>query len=60
MYKPEIDGIRALSIISVIACHLNFTWARNGFLGVDIFFVISGYLIVGGIVNSIEQSYEKR
>ena len=53
-YKPEIDGIRALSIISVIACHLNLDWASNGYLGVDVFFVVSGFLIIGNIVETFD------
>lgn len=44
-YKPEIDGIRAIAVISVLFFHLDFKFIKNGFLGVDIFFVISGYLI---------------
>lgn len=44
-YKPEIDGIRAIAVISVLLFHLDFKFIKNGFLGVDIFFVISGYLI---------------
>jgi peptidoglycan/LPS O-acetylase OafA/YrhL len=56
VYKPQIDGLRGISILLVIACHLNFDWAKNGYLGVDIFFVISGYLIIGGIFDSIMAS----
>ena len=48
-YRPDIDGLRAVAVIAVILFHLNDNWLPGGFLGVDIFFVISGYLI-GGIL----------
>ena len=44
-YKPGIDGLRALAILSVVLFHSNAQLLPGGFLGVDIFFVISGYLI---------------
>jgi peptidoglycan/LPS O-acetylase OafA/YrhL/lysophospholipase L1-like esterase len=44
-YHPALDGIRALAVLAVIAYHDNATWARGGFLGVDAFFVLSGFLI---------------
>jgi peptidoglycan/LPS O-acetylase OafA/YrhL len=44
-YLPGLDGLRALAVIAVIVYHGNATWLRGGFLGVEVFFVISGYLI---------------
>ena len=50
-YRSEIDGLRALAVIPVILFHLNKNWCPGGFLGVDIFFVISGYLITLQLVS---------
>ncbi|MFE3573864.1 acyltransferase family protein [Lysinibacillus sp. NPDC059133] len=49
-YIPGLDGIRALAVLAVIAYHFNFRWASGGFLGVDIFFVLSGYLITSTVL----------
>jgi peptidoglycan/LPS O-acetylase OafA/YrhL len=51
-YRPEIDGLRALAVISVIIDHFNKTLLPSGFLGVDIFFVISGYVISSSLYNN--------
>jgi len=51
-YRLDVDGLRAIAIAGVYACHANFTWARGGYMGVDVFFVISGYLIGDQIITS--------
>jgi len=50
-YMPGLDGLRALSVLAVIAYHLDLKWAQGGLLGVGIFFVISGYLITDQIIT---------
>ena len=50
-YRPEIDALKGLSIILVVLFHLEFPFFKSGFLGVDIFFVISGYLIAQVFYN---------
>ena len=66
-YRPEIDGLRALAVIPVILFHAGFKSFSGGFVGVDVFFVISGYLITTIIIEDIENSrfnllnfYERR
>ncbi len=54
-YRPEIDGLRAIAILSVILFHAGFLWMQGGFLGVDVFFVISGYLITQVIAEELDQ-----
>ena len=44
-YRPDLDGIRALAVLAVIIFHIDAAWLPGGFLGVDMFFVLSGYLI---------------
>jgi peptidoglycan/LPS O-acetylase OafA/YrhL len=67
IYRKEIDGLRALAVLPVILFHAGFAPFRGGFVGVDIFFVISGYLITTIIVGEIERGsfslikfYERR
>ena len=55
-YIPAIDGLRALAVIAVLLYHLGFGWIPGGFLGVDLFFVISGYVITRLLLDSIQRS----
>jgi peptidoglycan/LPS O-acetylase OafA/YrhL len=66
-YRNEIDGLRAISVVSVILFHAGFSWFSGGFVGVDIFFLISGYLIAGILLRERDQGginlisfYERR
>ena len=54
LHRPALDGLRAIAVLSVIAYHFGFTWVPGGFLGVDIFFVLSGYLITSVLLGEYE------
>ena len=54
-YIPAIDGLRAIAVIAVILYHLGISWIPGGFLGVDLFFVISGYVITRLLLDSIQE-----
>lgn len=53
-YRRDIDGLRAIAVLAVIAFHANPALVPGGFVGVDVFFVLSGYLITGVMVNALE------
>lgn len=66
-YRREIDGLRALAVVPVLFFHAGFDFFRGGFVGVDIFFVISGYLITSILLHEHEEGrfsllgfYERR
>ena len=66
-YRPDIDGLRAVAVLSVMAFHLGSGRVSGGYVGVDVFFVISGYLISSIIFTDIARSqfsvfsfYERR
>ncbi|MFB7253012.1 acyltransferase family protein [Streptomyces nojiriensis] len=50
-FRPDIEGLRAVAVLAVLAFHAGIPWATGGFVGVDVFFVISGYLITGLLVR---------
>lgn len=53
-YRPDIDGLRAVAVLSVLFFHADFPMFSGGFVGVDVFFVISGYLITKILVHSVD------
>lgn len=55
-YMPGLDGLRAIAVIGIIIYHLNKQWLTGGFLGVDTFFVISGYLITSLLLKEYEDT----
>ncbi len=66
-YRPEIDGLRAVAVLPVLLYHAGFESFSGGYIGVDVFFVISGYLIATIILRemaagrfSLAQFYERR
>jgi peptidoglycan/LPS O-acetylase OafA/YrhL len=67
IYRREVDGLRAIAVIPVILYHLQFSAIAGGYVGVDVFFVISGYLITSVISEDLEDGrfsllefYERR
>lgn len=56
-YLPGLDGMRALAVVAVMVYHANSSWLHGGFLGVEVFFVISGYLITLLLVSEHEKSH---
>lgn len=66
-YRPDIDGLRAVAVLPVVLFHAGISLFSGGFVGVDVFFVISGFLITGIIIGDMEQGrygvggfYERR
>ena len=55
-YLPGLDGLRAVAVIAVILYHANKNWVSGGFLGVEVFFVISGYLITMLLINESQEN----
>lgn len=56
-YRPDIDGLRALAVLAVIANHLPGEFLASGFLGVDVFFVISGFVVSASILRQKQTSF---
>jgi surface polysaccharide O-acyltransferase-like enzyme len=54
-YLPGLDGLRAIAVLAVVVYHANKNWLHGGFLGVEVFFVISGYLITLLLLNESQQ-----
>lgn len=52
-YRGDVEGLRAVAILLVVACHAKVAWLAGGFVGVDVFYVLSGYLITGLLVQEI-------
>ncbi|MGK9066715.1 acyltransferase family protein [Stutzerimonas chloritidismutans] len=55
-FRSDINGLRALAVLAVVLYHFGFSWAAGGFIGVDVFFVISGFLMTGIIVRGVSES----
>ncbi|GAA2276975.1 SGNH hydrolase domain-containing protein [Glycomyces scopariae] len=55
-WRPDIEGLRAFAVLAVIASHIGFYYSEGGFIGVDVFFVISGFLITSLLLREIDRT----
>lgn len=55
-YRTDIEGLRAIAVLLVVAVHAGVPWLRGGFVGVDVFFVLSGFLITGLLVQEVSNT----
>jgi len=55
-YRRHVDGLRAVAVLAVVAYHAGVPWAQGGFVGIDVFFVISGFLITGLLLREFMSS----
>ncbi|MFN6132187.1 MAG: acyltransferase family protein [Synechococcaceae cyanobacterium] len=58
-YRPEIDGLRAVAVLAVLINHINHKWLPGGYLGVDLFFVISGWVVTGSLLRHSHSSWRQ-
>ena len=55
-FRPDLEGLRGIAILLVLLCHIRIPGAEAGFVGVDVFFVLSGFLITGLLVDEAERT----
>ena len=55
-YRADVDGLRAVAVVAVLLYHLDNEWLPGGALGVDVFFVISGYVVAGSLLSNPRDS----
>ncbi len=59
VYRPSVDGLRAVAVIAVIINHLNPDWIPYGYLGVDVFFVISGFVVTLSLLHKPQTNFKE-
>ena len=55
-FRPDIEGMRAIAIVAVLLCHAGIPFLAGGYVGVDVFFVISGFLITRLLVGELDRT----
>src|SRR6201986_272447 len=55
-FRPDVEGLRAVAILAVLVCHAGVPFLAGGYVGVDVFFVISGYLITRLLLGELDRS----